>query len=151
MFCTKCGKPLAESANFCGHCGYAVGPKPGVSAATPITKKDQSVSMVDATPEAAPKPASIDLSWTAVVANVWAILAVAYATYPIPSELRSDDALLYLSLRSGMVFGVALLFSMFGYATRRDKGSWAMRRIFVIIAWIVLGLLVMGEKDLGIR
>jgi fluoride ion exporter CrcB/FEX len=134
MFCSKCGEPINPGAAFCSSCGTQVSAQ--LHALQPVT---ETVSVT--------APASSgDISWGMFAANVVGMLLIAYMTYPIPAELKRPDALVYLLIRVGVPAIFAAIVTGLFYAFRKKKEGRLLKRSFVIASWVMLGLVVLGER-----
>ena len=133
MFCSKCGKPVNDGASFCSACG------------TQATSASQSDPVTPSSIAAAPA-SSLDISWGMVAGNVLGMLVIAYMTYPIPSELKSSGAPIYLFIRVGLPAFFAAVVTAIFYAFWKKKEGRLLKRSFVIATWVFLGLVVLGER-----
>ncbi len=98
-------------------------------------------------PDDVPSASSSDISWGVVAANFLGMLIIAYMTYPIPSELKSSDAPIYLLIRVGMpAFFAAVVTAIFYAFRKKKKEGRLLKRSFVIATWVFLGLVVLGER-----
>ncbi len=135
MFCTKCGKPVSNEANFCIACGTA------------MSMPNNSSGVASNPNEAVPSASSADISWGVVAANFLGMLVIAYMTYPFPSELKSSGAPIYLLIRFGAPAFFAAVVTAIFYAFRKKKEGRLLKRSFVIATWVFLGLIVLGERS----
>ncbi|MGZ8225777.1 MAG: DnaJ domain-containing protein [Methylococcaceae bacterium] len=87
-----------------------------------------------------------DISWGMVTANFFGMLLITYMTYPVPAELKSQNALAYLLIRVGAPAFVAAIITGIFYLFRKDKERCLLKRSFVIASWVFLGLVVIGDR-----
>lgn len=134
MFCSKCGKPVNDGASFCSACGTQV---TSARESDPVTPN--SIATAPAT--------SLDISWGVVAGNFLVMMVVAYMTYPIPSELKSSGAPIYLLIRVGVPAFFAAIVTTIFYTFRKKTEARLLKRSFVITAWVFLGLVVLGGRS----
>ena len=93
MFCIACGKQIADSAKFCGHCGSSVVPKAAGLAADAATRADASASPPSTV--SGSRASAYDYSILAVVAGIVAVGVIAVILLrgrPVPSGQSGADA-----------------------------------------------------------
>lgn len=143
MFCHKCGAGLQPDANFCGKCGASV----ATASDPPVSQSHETTPPVTVAKDALKLDSSSDMSWGMMTLNFVGMLIIAYMTHPIPSELRSSSAPIFLLIRIGVpAFFSAIVVAIF-YAFRKKKEARLIRRSFVIATWVFLGLTVLGVRS----
>jgi len=142
MFCQKCGSGLQVDTKYCGKCGVPVPEKSDeIKSSTDEIFLANSISKDNELTHS-----STDISWGMLALNILGMLVIAFMTYPIPSELRGSGASIYLLIRIGLPAICAALITAVFYAFRKKKEGPLIRRSFVMATWVILGLVILGER-----
>lgn len=122
MFCSSCGKELTQSQRFCPFCGVVA----------------ESISAVDN---------RIDFTGGVVALNILGMLAIAWATYPIRTEMESPSAIIFLLIRIGVpVLIAAIIVGAFVFF-RGNREKNRIKRSIIITSWLLLGLVIFGDMN----
>lgn len=151
MICTTCGKEIESASKFCAFCGTAITlPSPPPPPNHPPTSSNPyapPTSLAQA-PET-PQPQSFrGISWGMLAINFLGMLALAYVSYPdaFASELRGPSAPIYLGIRVAVpVVFAAVATGVFNVFRRKTEGK-SIKRSFVIVSWVFLCLVILGER-----
>jgi TPR repeat protein len=88
-----------------------------------------------------------DIAWRMVAVNFIVMLFIAYITYPIPADLKSSNAPIFLFIRIAIPALMALVVTSLFYLFRKKKEGPFQKRSFIIASWFFLAMIVVEESS----